>query len=348
MFTIALICVALAFVTLTLRKTYYYLSEAELKRQAKTGDQLSKVLWRAVAYGSSLQLLLWLLIGVFAASGFVLFARLAPPLYGFLAIALLLWFGFAWMPTTKLTRLGARLSLWFTPVIVWLLGWLYRPLSWFISRLHHFYPVVIHSGLYEKDDLLQLIDQQKLQPDNRLLLEELELAEHALKFDTYKVRDIVVPRKLVKAVGRGDAVGPILLDELHATGHSRFPVYGKTPDDIVGTLHLMSIDEAKQGGHVRDFIDKGVAYLHESDTLADALHAVYTTKHQLFVITNSFEEYVGIVTLEDILHTLLGHTFDDEFEGYHSIAAVAARHSAKKTPKPEEEKVSETELEVIE
>jgi CBS domain containing-hemolysin-like protein len=340
-FIIALICVALAFVALTLRKTYYYLPEAELKREAKSGDHLGKVLWSAVAYGTSLQLLLWLLIGVFAAVGFVLFARVAPPIFGFLAVALLLWFAFAWMPTTRLTRLGARLSVWFTPIIVWLLRWLHRPLDWFLSLAHRFYPAVVHTGLYQKDDLLELIARQKQQPDNRVPIEELELAERALTFERIKVRDVLISRKKVKAVGRGDAVGPILLDELHATGHSRFPVYGKDENDIVGTIHLISLDEAKQGGHVRDFMDKGVAYVHEGDTLADALHAVYTTKHQLFLVVNSFEEYVGILTLEDILHALVGHLPADEFDAHHNRVAVAARHPAKKKSKPAEEKPAE-------
>ncbi|HEY9712722.1 MAG TPA: hypothetical protein V6C72_04595, partial [Chroococcales cyanobacterium] len=76
MFIFALVCIALSFIALTLRKTYYYLPERELKRQAKNGDKLAKVLYRAVAYGQSLQLLLWLLIGLFAALGFVLLARI--------------------------------------------------------------------------------------------------------------------------------------------------------------------------------------------------------------------------------------------------------------------------------
>ena len=348
MYIIALISLALAFISLTLRKTYYYLPEAELKRQAKSGERLATVLWRAVAYGQSLQLFLWVIIGIFAAVGFVLLARLAPPLLAFVAVALMLWMAFAWMPTTKLTRVGAYLSYWFTPTVVWLLRWLQAPLSGFIALVHRFYPEITHTGLYEKEDLQTLLNWQKQQADNRISEEDIELAERALRFHKYKVRDVLIPRKQVKAVSKSDAVGPILLDELHATGHSRFPVYDKTPDDIIGTLHLMNLDEAKQGGHVSDFIEKSVAYVHESDSLADALHAIYATKHQLFVVTNSFEEYVGIITLEDIVHTLLGHPVDNEFDGHKSIAAVAARHPAKKKSKPKEEKVSENPPEVVE
>lgn len=346
-FIVALLCIALSFVALTLRKTFYYLPEKELRRQAKQGDELAKVLYRAVAYGSSLQLLLWLLIGVFAAVGFVLFARLAPPIFGITAIALLLWLGFVWMPGTRLTGLGARLAVWSTPVLVGMLRYLDPILSRSAGWIGRRYPQS-HSGLYERSDLLELIDMQKRQTDSRIPVEELELAERALRFDQHKIRNVVVPRKQVKAVGKDDAVGPILLDELHATGYSRFPVYGKSEKDIIGTLHLISLEEARQGGHVRDYFETGVVYLHEGDTLADALHAVYTTKHQLFVVVNSFEEYVGIVTLEDILHSLLGQPVEDEFGAHHDITAVAARHPKKKKSPPKEEKLSETPPEVVE
>jgi len=66
-FISATILLLLALVAITLQKTYYYLPEAELKRQAQRGNALAKVLYRAVAYGANLRLLLWLLIGLFAA-----------------------------------------------------------------------------------------------------------------------------------------------------------------------------------------------------------------------------------------------------------------------------------------
>ena len=344
MFIFALVCIALSFIALTLRKTYYYLPERELKRQAKNGDKLAKVLYRAVAYGQSLQLLLWLLIGLFAALGFVLLARIAPPLLGFIAIAVLLWLGFAWVPSQRLTAIGARIAVWCTPTVAWLLRYLNPLTSRFTEWVHWHRPDEVHNGLYEKSDLLEFIERQKHQADSRIPLEELELVERALQFDQVKVRHVFTPRKKVKAVGRGDAVGPILLDELHAAGHSRYPVYDKDVNNIVGTIHVVTLDEAKQGGHVRDFMDKGVAYLHEGDTLADALHAVYTTKHQLFVVVNSFEEYVGIVTLEDILHALVGRPIGDEFDAHHNRVAVAAKH-AKKKSKPAEEKPAEQKIE---
>jgi hypothetical protein len=59
---------------------------------------------------------------------------------------------------------------------------------------------------------------------------------------------------------------------------------------------------------------------------------------------NNFEEYVGVISVENILQQLLGHIPGDDFDQYADMVAVAARHSrAKKAKKPSEtpEKVVE-------
>lgn len=346
-FIVAILLLLLALAALTLRKTYYYLPEVELKRQARTGDQLAKMLYRAVAYGPALRLLLWIVIGVSAAVGLELFVRIAPVFFGIVVVAVMLWLGFAWMPSTHLTGYGARVTMWFTPTVVWLLGKLNPVLSFLTGWWHKRFPLQEHTGAYERDDLVHLVHRQVRQADNRVPAEILELVSNALQFDTFKVRDVVVPRKQVKSIGQDDAVGPIFLDELHATGHTRFPVHGKAADDIVGTLHLITLDEAKAGGHVRDYMEKPPVFLHEADTLAEALQVAYHTRQQLFVVVNGFDEYVGIVTLEDILRRLIGQPGFSEFEAHHDRAAVATKYEKPAKSAPKEEKSPEPASEVV-
>ena len=84
-----------------------------------------------------------------------------------------------------------------------------------------------------------------------------------------------------------------------------------------------------------------VYYLHENDSLSTALHAFYTTNHPIFVVVNSFEEFVGIITVEGLLDQLLGHVPGEDFDQYSDLAAVAARHTNKETPVKTDEKVIE-------
>lgn len=340
-FIAAIVLLLLALAAITLRKTYYYVPEVELKRQARAGNSLANTLYRVVAYGASLRLLLWLLIGIFAACGVTLFVKIAPPVFGILVVLVVLLLGFAWMPNSRLTKTGELVAKLLTPSVAWLLRVLNPIFSRVTNLWHRRFPVEVHSGLYEKEDLIGLIAQQREQADNRISEEVLELVNRALHFDTYKVRDVLRPRKQLTAVKADELVGPLLLDELHKTGQPDFPVYETSKDKITAVLHVLTLEDAKQGGKVIDYATRKVAYLHESDTFATALHAVYQTKQRLFVVVNSFDEYVGVVTLEDILNVLVGTPGEADFDTYLDRQAVAKRHDKRPEPEPDIEVTSE-------
>lgn len=329
-FLIALLLAGLALLAIALRKTYAIVPPKELKRQARHGDALAKVLYRAVAYGASLTLLLWTIIIVATAASFVVMSRTVPPFLAFVLEVLIIGYGFAWMPTSEVTQVGVRLVIFLTPVIAWLLAHL-QPLS---SRITGFIarhrPVTLHTGLYEREDLLVLLDRQRQQPDSRFSSDELSLLSHALTYSQKTVGDIMVPRRAVKLVRADESIGPITLAELHDSGHSRFPVCeGDNEDQVVGTLFLRDLVNVRKGGLVKNAMDKAVFYVHEDYTLEQALHAFLKTKRHMFIVVNNFEEFVGIITIEDILEQVIGHKIIDEFDKYDDMRAVAA-HQAEK------------------
>lgn len=345
-FIIALIFLALMLFGVALRKTYDYLPRKELKRQARAGDDVAKVLYRAVAYGASLRVLLWLFIGCMAAAGFVLLARVAPPILAFLAIAGLLWYGFVWMPSAKISNIAARLVVGVTPFIAWLLNYLHPLFSKIAGTFSKRRAAMFHTGLFEREDLVELLETQRRMADSRISGEEIDMAIHALTFGDRVVGEIMTPKRVVKMVSEDDTVGPILLDELHASGHSRFPVYGETPDKMVGTLYLRDLVDARHGGKVHAEMEKKVYYVHEDQALYQVLHAFIKTKHHLFIVVNSFEEYVGIVTIEDVLEQVIGHKIEDEFDKYDDMRAVA-QHNAREEHESHKP-VPETVTEVVE
>jgi metal transporter CNNM len=350
-FILALLLMLVALLALTLQKTYFYMPYKELKRQAAGGDRLAATLFRAAAYGAELKVLLWLFSGLAAAGGFMLLARIAPPIFGFVAVALVLWLAFLWVPRTRLTSLGARLSGWCTPFVVWCLR-LMHPLMQYLAAYAGRYAAGPHTGIYQREDIYELIEQQKRQSDSRISDKELELMRNVLQFSDYQVRDCLVPSKRVKAVNVDENIGPVMLDELHTKGYARFPVYEGKATNIVGSLAVDDItDIQKQHGKVRDHFDERVAYLHEADSLEQALQAFYETRQHLFVVVNGFNEYVGIITLSDILHQLVGVAEHEAFGRHDDRKAVAARHRPKipeSLPEETAERLPENSPEVVE
>ncbi len=335
-YLLAVLLAALVVVAVILQKTYTALPAKELKRRAESGGPVAARFWQAVAYGASLRTLLWVVILFSATLCFVLLARIAPPFLGFIAVALLLYVVFAWLPAGETSDIEARLTFMLTPAVVWLLGYLDPVLLRLYQFVHRRNDGHVHTGVYVREDMIELLEKQKSQTDNQLSIEELNIATSALKFGERKVREITVMRKKVVTVDAAADISPVFLDELHKSTHSRFPVYEGEPNNFVGVLYLSELTGVGSGkgvrGKVKSHMSPGVVYLHQSDTLADALHAFYLTKRQLFIVINKFEEYVGILTLEDVLQALLGEAHDYDFDQHEVRSAVAAKHTKKSKP----------------
>lgn len=319
---VSLICILVAISLAVARKVYFATSAKELKRLAAKQRQPAEKLFEAVAYGSSLRALLWGGIAIFGSVGLVLVSRSTTLYLSVPIIIAALSFLFIWLPVSRVTKLGTKVTLLLNPTVVWLLRHLYPLLSRGADRVEKRY-AAIHTGLYERGDVEELIQQQAEQQDSRLSIEELAIIQRALAFGDYLVRDITTPRKKVTTIKSDEILGPIVIDELHKS-IAPFILVTATGKDIVGSLDVHKLG-LQSSGPVNEHMGQ-VYFIHESDSLREALHAFFVTNFPMFVVVNSFEEYVGIVTIESVVRQLLGHLPGDDFEQYTDIKAVAARH----------------------
>lgn len=323
MLAIIILLGLLTLAAISLQKSYYHIPAKELKRRAQQGDTFAIMLYRAVAYDLSLDVLLWLIIGACSSAFFVVVNRNAPSWLAVIGSISLLWLGFAWIPGTRLTRISLFLVRVITPSLTWVLRKLYPLLRRAAEFIRNHHPVSVHTGIYQKEDLLEILDQQKTQSDSRMTEDEIRVVRHALTFGDKLIREVMTPRRVVKAVKTTDSIGPILMGELHDSGFSRFPVYEDKEDNIVGTIYLRELVTAKAGGSVKSLMDKKVYYVNEEKPLSHALQAFLKTKHHLFIVVNDFEEMVGIVTIEDIIEQIIGKPIVDEFDKYEDLREVA-------------------------
>lgn len=340
-FAIALLLLSLGGVVV--RKTYFRLPLRELKRRAEHHDAAARTLYRAAAYGNSLRTLLWLYIGLTAAGGLIILAREADIWVSLLIIAPLLWVAFSLVPSSRTTQFGTWLTVLVTPFIAWLLNYLHPILSRSGDAMQHRYDARHHTDLFEREDLVKLIERQQHQEDSRFTEEELEIALRALRFDDYRVADIMTPRKKIKVILAKDTIGPILINEIHESGGELALVRETAKGSFTGSLRRDQLGLESEG-HVRDIMTPNAYYVHEADTLGDALHAFFATNHAVFVVVNGSEEYVGVITVEHILKVLLGHVPGDDFDQYADLEAVAARHQHIRKSKKSDDVDEETGL----
>jgi CBS domain containing-hemolysin-like protein len=326
---VVIIFAALTLVSVSLQKTYSRIPIKELKRRAVKGDDFAKALYSVVSYGVSLRILLWALIGVSASGFFVVFSISYPSWLAFFGCIALLWAAFAWLPNTRVTQISEKIAKSVSPALTWVLSRIYPLLNKIGEVVKKYSKVTFHNGLFQKEDVAELLDRQLSQPDNRMTAYEIGIVKSALTFSDKIIREVMTPKRVVKTVSKDDSIGPILMTELHKSGYSRFPVMGEKPEEIVGTLYMHDLVNVKSGGKVSDHMKKAVYYVNEEKSLDHALKAFLHTKHHLFIVVNGFEEIVGIITIEDVLEQILGKQIVDEFDQYENLRAVAALEAKK-------------------
>lgn len=350
---INIILASLALLAISLERTYRRVPAKELKRRAREGDEMANMLYRAVSYGPSLRVVLWILIGITNGVFFVVLTRTSPLWFAFIGTVAVIWFGFLWLPARDVSKYGSWLATKLAPIIGWLLEYIHPLVNRIALYIDKHRPLSIHTGLYEKEDLIELIDRQQVQVENRIDKAELEMVKHVLVFGDKLIREYLTPRRVVKAISIDEAVGPVLMGELHKSGHSRFPVYDGKKDNIVGILYLRDLIDANETGTVAKLLRKDIFYVHEEQTLYAVLQAAIKVRQHLFIVVNSFEEYVGIISIEDVLEEIIGSSIVDEFDQYEDLRAVAAKMAKtehkehQKTTVPDEI-VNEPEEEAVE
>lgn len=258
MMTLLYILLALYFFTcIFLYKVYHSLPAAEFKRRARMGDKKFHALHSVSAYGDSFDLLLWL---TGTASGAVLFIWSARAKWWLVvAIVVVTAWLMVWGRASAEGR-GGRVAAVLAPVFARLMSYLGPVLDRFVSILEPLRSVHVHTGLYEKEDLLELLNKQNGQVDNRIPEGDLNIAFNALTFGDKTVGSIMTPRRQVKMVNATDTAGPMLMDELHKTGFSRFPVVKDSPKaaspQFAGTLYLNDLVGYEGNGKIKDLAKK--------------------------------------------------------------------------------------------
>lgn len=164
-----------------------------------------------------------------------------------------------------------------------------------------------------------------LSPDEKRMFDSM------LHFSDKTVEQTMTPRGVIDSVSHEEVIGPLMLDELHKTGHSRFPVIDGDIDHVVGVLHirnLLTLDD-KETHKVDAVMEKKVYFINQDEKLEHALAAFIKTRHHMFIVINDYRETAGILSLEDTMEALLGRKIHDEFDVVDDLRALAKKNPNK-------------------
>jgi CBS domain containing-hemolysin-like protein len=124
------------------------------------------------------------------------------------------------------------------------------------------------------------------------------------------VGDVMTPRGQVFAVDASMPPREMALAIARAA-YSRVPVYRGTFDDVVGMVHVFGVYKARPGDPLPI---RPVARATGTQACSELLFAMLRDQRHLAVVSDGEGHNVGIVTLEDLLETVVGDIRDEHDE----------------------------------
>jgi Mg2+/Co2+ transporter CorB len=152
---------------------------------------------------------------------------------------------------------------------------------------------------------------------------EREMLRSILDLAEIWIEEIMIHRKDVIALNI-ELPPETIVDEVLASPYTRIPLWRGKPDNIVGVLHAKAVLRAlRSAGDNPAQIDiESIAgdpwFIPETTDLLSQLQA-FRSRHEHFaIVVDEYGEFLGIVTLEDILEEIVGDIADEhdvEIEG---------------------------------
>ena len=141
---------------------------------------------------------------------------------------------------------------------------------------------------------------------------ETELLQSALEFTDMDAGDILTPRIDVVGFDINDSMEQIL-QIISETQFSRYPVYERTVDHVVGILyvkHLLKELVERQDVKLEDILLEPV-FIPKSMHLHAIMNEFRKSQTHMAVVADEYGGITGIVTMEDVLEQLVGEIWDE-------------------------------------
>lgn len=165
--------------------------------------------------------------------------------------------------------------------------------------------------------------------------EESTILRNLIQFSSLKVEDIMTPRIVVVKYSEETPINEILNEE-EELRVSRVPVYGKTDEDITGYVlkNDMYLELSKGNGETKlKDLKRDIMFVPELSSLQNLFEKLIESQDHIAIVVDEYGGFSGVVTMEDVVETLLGLEIVDEIDAIEDMQELARqkwRERAKK------------------
>jgi len=174
-----------------------------------------------------------------------------------------------------------------------------------------------------KEELLESMLQSE--DDGVIDEQESDVIENILNLDNIKVSEVLTPRSVIFALNETMTIQEVIKTQAAIFKFSRIPVYKDSPEHITGIVLTKKIfkqgleDDTISLSHIK----KEMFQINENIPVSKALDLFIAKKEHMFLVTDSYGQTDGIITLEDCVETILGVEIMDESDTTEDMRQLA-------------------------
>jgi magnesium and cobalt transporter len=184
-----------------------------------------------------------------------------------------------------------------------------QPARTWLERISH-----LVSG--EPRNIDELLDELRSAQVNGLLSNDtLSMVEGAIEVADLRVRDVMIARTHMVSLPVSAPLDEVVRRVIES-GHSRFPVHGDDPDEILGILLakdlLKCFVDAAAPCNIRTLL-RPTVLIPESKKLNILLKEFRLSRNHMAIVVDEYGGISGLITIEDVLEEIVGE-IDDEHD----------------------------------
>ena len=190
---------------------------------------------------------------------------------------------------------------------------IFQPLIWLLShsadavlRIFGVDPRATREDISE-EELVTLVTGHKA-----LTVEERDIVEEVFNASERKLHEVMVPRTEVDFLDASLSVAAATRIALEKA-HSRFPVVRGSSDEVIGFIHVRDLLDPRIAGgdHAILEVVRPILFLPGTKGVLPALSEMRAQRQQIAIILDEYGGTDGIVTLEDLVETMIGDIHDE-------------------------------------
>lgn len=222
------------------------------------------------------------------------------------------------LPKSIAIRASERVSLW-TAFPLYLFYWIMYPIIWIMNscsnlllKLTEFGKVRVSDYFYDTDEIKMILSSSYLHGE--LTKDEKRILEHTLDLGDLRVTDVMRPIDEMVTLSIQEPISAAL-NTMVENRYSRYPVYDESSQQIIGIIHVKDVfselyrkQEISSLKEILRPVLKVARRLPAFDLLRKFREGM---PHFALVYSGTEENVIGFVTLDNLLHILIGRIKDE-------------------------------------